>query len=231
MKSYYVSFIILGTILAISAGCKNDSARAGGMLGNALALLDDQKEEEAKRILEDILVKYPYTEVAAAAHGLLDTLRMEAENRRHDNETLLLAYGADINVRGEDGKTPLHRAVEEYYGGIELLDLLASKSADINAKDNDGMTPLHVATMNGNANCIQWLLAHGANVNAKNDHGWTPLFCINDDNMKESVELLLAKGADINARDYDGHTPLYWARYFDEKGLVALYLKRGAAEE
>lgn len=46
-----------------------------------------------------------------------------------------------VNVRDEDGKTPLHIAVINKDMGI-INELLSSDNIDINSQDNTGKTPL-----------------------------------------------------------------------------------------
>ena len=46
-----------------------------------------------------------------------------------DMAELLIAKGANVNVKNEDGRTPLHRAVE--YGQIALAELLLAHGADV----------------------------------------------------------------------------------------------------
>ena len=53
---------------------------------------------------------------------------------------LLIAIGADVNAKAEEGWTPLHDAARG--GHKEIAELLIAKGADLNAKDNDGETPL-----------------------------------------------------------------------------------------
>lgn len=72
-----------------------------------------------------------------------------------DMVELLIEYGADVNVAGEGGDTPLHnasagRCVSRLGSGISsmdlgesdrAIDLLLDAGADITAKNDDGYTP------------------------------------------------------------------------------------------
>jgi ankyrin repeat protein len=53
---------------------------------------------------------------------------------------LLLAKGANIELKGRTGETPLHVAAQE--GCVDGVTMLVNKGANINARDNEGHTPL-----------------------------------------------------------------------------------------
>lgn len=57
---------------------------------------------------------------------------------------LLIEYGADVNVRDEGGKTPLHIAAGALY--LEGVRVLLKNGANVNAVDKEGNTPLRIAT-------------------------------------------------------------------------------------
>ena len=96
---------------------------------------------------------------------------------------LLIAKGADVNAKEEDGWTPLHYAV--YEGYKEIAELLIAKGADVNAKEEDGWTPLHDAATKEIA---ELLIDNGADVNAKDGTGSTAL-----DTAEEATANLLRK--------------------------------------
>ena len=54
---------------------------------------------------------------------------------------LLIQLGADVNVKQEDGGTPLHIAF--FLGRAEIAEILMNEGADVNAKNNKGELPVN----------------------------------------------------------------------------------------
>ncbi|MBA8899354.1 ankyrin repeat domain-containing protein [Phyllobacterium sp. P30BS-XVII] len=96
-------------------------------------------------------------------------------DKKADLVAKMLACGADVNLKSQEGWAPLHTAA--YYGPASVIDLLVAKGADVNAKgDYDKMTPLHMAASYGDDPAvIKALLKHGADKTAKTESGKTAL--------------------------------------------------------
>jgi ankyrin repeat protein len=68
---------------------------------------------------------------------------------------LLLDYGADVNARRRDGKTPLHCA--SFNGIFETVKLLLERGANVDIRNRDGQTPMQIAIQQGHRRIIELL--------------------------------------------------------------------------
>ena len=136
--------------------------------------------------------------------------------------------GADVNVKNNNGYTPLFLASEKGY--TEIVKLLLEYGADVNVKTNYENTPLYCASINGHTEIVKLLLDRGADVNVKNNNGYTPLLCASSNGHTEIVKLLLEHGADVNVKNNNGGTPLYWASSRGYTEVVTLLKQYGATE-
>ncbi|XP_003893473.1 2-5A-dependent ribonuclease isoform X1 [Papio anubis] len=114
--------------------------------GGATALMDAAKEghiEVLKILLDEMGADVNACDNMgrnALIHALLSPHNRNVEAITH----LLLDHGADVNVRGERGKTPLILAVENKHLGL-VERLLEQKHIEINDTDSDGKTALLLA--------------------------------------------------------------------------------------
>ncbi|XP_072504563.1 2-5A-dependent ribonuclease isoform X2 [Notamacropus eugenii] len=98
----------------------------------------------------------------ALVHSLLNPKNKKVKQIIH----LLLEYRADVNVRGEKGKTPLILAVEKE--DVELVQMMLEHDGiDINDTDSDGNTALLTAVQKDQIDIVQLLCKNGATVDCE----------------------------------------------------------------
>ena len=124
--------------------------------------------------------------------------------------SLLLASGADPNIRNNRLNVPLLTAAE-HSRGAGLIDALVEKGANVNAHDDERRTALMNAAKYGCRDNVDRLLDHGADINAQSKSGMTALHLAvrNLDLASQSVHremhlYLVDKGADTLIRDKNG---------------------------
>ena len=149
-----------------------------------------------------------------------------------DGAELLIAKGADIDAKDNDGTTPLNMAAST--DNNDVVELLLAKGAKVDEKDDEyEFTALHYAARFGNKSVAEVLITNGADINAKDKWGYRPIHWAAYHDRADVVELLISKGADINAKTSLGQTPLQLAeprrntatiemlrKYSDEKNLT-----------
>ncbi|WP_353285253.1 ankyrin repeat domain-containing protein [Wolbachia endosymbiont (group A) of Beris morrisii] len=162
----------------------------------------------------------------------------------------------DVNVRGLNGKTPLHCAIE--FDELSMVDLLLTKK-NINpfVEDNEGKTSLdyakegkkaeilqalinnkygseqdsllHLAAMIGEINAVRYLIRKGIDVNVRNALHHTPLHLSAGIGHAEVVKILIREGkAEIDVFDARNQTPMHYAVNNKKLEIVKLLLELGA---
>jgi hypothetical protein len=143
---------------------------------------------------------------------------------------LLRHSGANLDVRGDSGRTPLHAAAGS--GNFEVVRILIEYDpADIHTRNEIRSTPLHLASagyISKDISVVRLLLEHGADINAQDQDGQTPLHLASYNGMLEAVRLLLERGADVEAKMNDGRTALRVAVDRERDKVVKLLREHGA---
>lgn len=105
----------------------------------------------------------------------------------------LLAAGADVNVRDENGWSPLMKAcynAELKHGFADVVQALITAGADIEAPIGYGVRPLMLAAGYGETAVVEVLLQAGADVLAQNEGGYTALMMVKQKHYVDVVNLL-----------------------------------------
>jgi ankyrin repeat protein len=146
---------------------------------------------------------------------------------------LLLAHGADVNVKDLMGMTPLHLVAESWYPLVDVsepIQMLMQSGANIDAANNAGRVALHLALRRSCVSAVELLLYHGADPNKVDYQRRSPLYyAMKSCRSSEMVTLLLEHGADLKTEDHRGDSPLHYALHYDRSPeMVQLLLQHGA---
>lgn len=126
-------------------------------------------------------------------------LHHAAANAQSDCVALLLKFGADPDLRNEDGNTALMYAVWE--NDLHSMALLLDAGADINIGYEDGDPSFFFATT---MEAASYLLYRGANIRAMNKLEQTVLlhWLSRDEMTQELLLLLLSHGCPVDSRGF-----------------------------
>ena len=111
-------------------------------------------------------------------------------------------------------------------GNLDYLTfLLKNCKNEINGTANDGATPLLIATLYGQDQAVQKLLAADADVTVARNDGATPLFIAAWKGHAKLVEKLLTSDRiDVNQPVNTGRTPLFEAAHYNRTDVISLLL-------
>jgi|GEM_PF-237229 len=182
------------TPLANAAGPWNEQVEGVvQFLTSALQIKIDQDRMKAGRPKVAEFLRSKGGKLAANLPANGDGLEIWQATSTGDLELLkkVLADGTNVNVRADDGATPLINATVA--SQLEAVALLVEKGANVNALTNDRNSSLHAAAFIGNLEIVQLLVASKANLNLRNQEGETPLDSASgpwNEELQETVKYL-----------------------------------------
>jgi ankyrin repeat protein len=146
-----------------------------------------------------------------------------AYSRNAGHIRALAAAGADVNTRGQEGKTALMFCVEDFAN--DAVDALLECGADPNLKDDSGKTALMYTAEFGQVDMVERLVKGGADVLALNNDGESACDLIRKRGSTfrdEFVDGILFDSTEAALKADDSHNP---ALKKDIKAMAPLRLK------
>ena len=142
-------------------------------------------------------------------------LHFAVENNWGEVMSQLLANGANCDVCGNEGNTPLIIATKNCE--MSSVEILLRNGADPNIKDQNGDTPIHFAS---SLEIAKLLLTHKAQPNVIDIMGYTPLQRACESGFYNiAIELLHSKADPNTAEGKFSRTPIYITA---EKGYLTI---------
>ncbi|EDX16735.1 GD16494 [Drosophila simulans] len=153
-------------------------------------------------------------------YELRTALMCAVMNEKCDMLNLFLQCGADVAIKGPDGKTSLHIAAQ--LGNLEATQLIVdsyrtsrnitSFLSFIDAQDEGGWTAMVWAAELGHTDIVSFLLNQDADPNICDNDNNTVLHwsTLHNDGL-DTITVLLQSGADCNVQNVEGDTPLHIA--------------------
>jgi len=110
--------------------------------------------------------------------------------------TLIIDYGAKVNVRTNIGGTPLY--IASHFGHLKAVVRLFELGGNVNVAKYDGTTPVFVCAQQGHIEVLRKLHdLGGADVDVADSEGYTPLFVAAQHKQIKIATLLVHYGADL----------------------------------
>ncbi len=137
----------------------------------------------------------------------------------------LIEQGLSLNVRGEEGITPLFwLTMKKNKTGMRLALKLG---ANPNFSTPKGDTPLTMIAGGNDDELLLILLEGGANPNAVDRNGHPVIFAAVAGERMEQIKMLMRFGADINLTSKSGKNSALYAAYINRYKMVHYLIEQG----
>ena len=159
--------------------------------------------------------------------GELPALVVAAHSGHRAIVTMLLDAGANPNLDGPDGRSPLLSAIIK--GHHFVVRKLIAGGADLNHRDASGRGALAYAALHGRDAVARDLVQNGADVNLQDPQGRSALYYSIVTGNHGITRALVEAGADVNLLDAQGLSPLMAAwKTWEEGEPISPNLQRAA---
>jgi ankyrin repeat protein len=226
--------------LLIKSGARVDIEDAKG--ATALTHAADGGTMAAIRVLVEAGADINHQNKRGASPLLIALQRRDRDGRID----YLLAHGADVKAKDQDGLTTLMAAATQGY--VKYVSALLKRGLDPNARTQTGRTAAHWAASYYNfnspydksaedkkdrataVNVLRVLSEAGADLKAADNEGVTPLHVAARAGYVETLRFLLDHGGDPNRPNAKRETPLFLSivAFLDRFPKVKLLIAKGA---
>ena len=169
-----------------------------------------------------------YHDKSNAGVGRLTPLHIAVRERSTKFVSKLLTVpGILVDLKAEDGETPLFDATRRGY--VKIITMLLAAGADIHAVDGYGEMPIHAAVRFGGLRTFKTLVQLGADLDAISYYHQTPLILavITYHYIHDIAEYLVQMGSDIHVQDIYNMTALDYAIKYQDTDLKKILKAAG----
>ena len=157
-------------------------------------------------------------------------IHVAAKQGNLENVQMLLKKDPElIDIKDENGKTPLHWACQGVH--IKVVKYLIENGADVNVRDNNQIAPLHNIAARNHIKAAELLINNGTQVDIIDGDDSTPLHIAAYYGHYDMAKFLLQKGADVNAKKHGKFTPLHYTCFNGFDNVARLLIDNGAEIE
>ncbi len=173
----------------------------------------------------EILLSNGADTTLANKYGTTPLIALATQGDYPDTARLLIAAGAEVDARHEDGGTALHITAQK--GSSAMALVLLQSGADRELRNNQGATALDICKKEG-GHALSMLLAD-ANCGPPEKPTAGSLYAAIKSYNLADVRALLKQGADVNRKDPDvGNTALHEAAIKGYTGIARALIDGGA---
>ncbi|XP_032235182.2 transient receptor potential cation channel subfamily A member 1 isoform X2 [Nematostella vectensis] len=157
-------------------------------------------------------------------------LHHAARYDRAEIVVVLVENGSDVDVRSDEGLTPIQVAIR--CDSVNTIKRLLELGADPETPDHHGNTALHHAVLQANVHVTKLLLDYPqVHADARNTVQQTPLHLACHLGNLELSEVLISHGVDLRAQASGHLTPLHMAASSKNLKIVKLIVEKALAQE
>ena len=173
------------------------------------------------------LVSFPEVDLNHQEINNCTTLYCAVQEKHADMVQVLIDAGADIEIKTDSGRSPLHVASIE--GALATVKMLVKAGADVRATDAKGNTCLILAACCGHTDTVRYLVGlPEVDLNHQKISNYTALHVAVSRKHADVVQVLIDAGADIETRGALGSSPLHLASDLGELATVKMLVEAGA---